>query len=189
MHSTITSLALILLSGVVDVQARESCLQTTSSTVPFTINAVYKQAPLSGPASVAVTAINVYTAPRTDYSILSACATCQSDLLSFILTNGALQPIWTSPSLKTTSFSLVAGESPSFISTKSPPSGFSRYCTMESPISGSTTPVLAAGADSSLWSLCANSTADGRVDVVWSPQANHAHYVKSACRDVYLQVV
>jgi len=46
--------------------------------------------------------------------------------------------------------------------------------------------VLGVNGRSDLWSFCPNSTAGGRMDVVWAAKANHAHYVESKCVKVDL---
>lgn len=47
----------------------------------------------------------------------------------------------------------------------------------ENAVDASGPPILAANSHSELWSLCPNSTANGRVNVVYAAKANHAHYL------------
>jgi len=85
----------------------------------------------------------------------------------------------------------VVGESPLFVSV-SPNAGYTSYCGKPNPVSPLGPfigfPVLSANGLTDLWALCTNTTAGGRVDVVYSPIANHPHYNRDECQDVYIQM-
>lgn len=163
----------------------ESCTQTT---VPaFNLVARYKDTPTS---TIAVKVIGVHTVPKVGYSILSTCPGCTSSWSYNTLESGAFLPKSASnPYLRTVSYSLVEGESPSFISIQFPPSAVTGYCFTDNLVDSTGAAFLAANGHADQWSLCPNSTANGRVDVVLSPKANHPHYIKDSCRGVYLEQV
>ncbi|KAF9457690.1 hypothetical protein BDZ94DRAFT_1272633 [Collybia nuda] len=60
---------------------------------------------------------------------------------------------------------------------------------MENVVEANGPLLLGANNHRDLWSLCPNSTANGRVDIVYAAKSNHAHYLKSSCREVYLEQV
>ncbi|KAF9459881.1 WSC domain-containing protein [Collybia nuda] len=84
------------------------------------------------------------------------------------------------------------GESPLFVSF-SQFRPYSGYCAFPNPISPTGPfigfPVLATAGRVDLWSLCTNTTADGRLDVVYSAVADHPNYDLSACTPIYLELV
>ena len=49
-------------------------------------------------------------------------------------------------------------------------------------------PALSVSGHSDKWALCTNTTAGGRVDVVFSPIATSPHYSLSGCQNVVLQM-
>jgi hypothetical protein len=104
------------------------------------------------------------------------------------MTNGGLLPMSTSqPNFRTASLAVKPGDSPIFVTTQFPPTAVGPYCTMANPVSGPNGPqALALSGRSDLWALCPNSTASGRVDVVYSPVANHPHYTLASCQSVYI---
>jgi hypothetical protein len=85
----------------------------------------------------------------------------------------------------------VVGESPLFVAF-SASAGYTGYCAKPNPVSPSGPfigfPVLSANGHTDLWALCTNTSAGGRVDVVYSPIANHPHYNLDECQDVYIQM-
>jgi hypothetical protein len=116
----------------------------------------------------------------------------------------------TNPNLKTISWSLPEGGSPTFISTQLLPPAYGGYCATvrlsylkapllslmylkenplntDSPLLGPL--ILAGNHNPDQWALCPNITANGRLDVVWSPTVNNSHYNRRSCQDVYLQLV
>lgn len=165
------------------------CLQTTRSN--FTLVAIGKQL---GSKAIPVKVIDVNTVPLVGYSILSACTTCFSLWTSINLEDRGLYPVSaTNPNLKSTSWSLPEGGSPTFISTQLPPPAYGGYCTTENPLNTDGPllgPLILAGNHNpDQWALCPNITANGRLDVVWSPTVNNPHYDRRSCQDVYLQLV
>ncbi|RDB19913.1 hypothetical protein Hypma_012960 [Hypsizygus marmoreus] len=163
----------------------QTCLQTSSPN--FDLLARYKDSPSS---TVPVKVIDVNTVPKVTFSVLSSCVTCSSNWAYNTLVNGGILPKSTSnPNLQCVSLSLLEGESPTFVTRQYPPPPYPGYCMTANVIDSTGPLVLAGNGRSDLWSLCPNSTASGRVDVVWSPKENHAHYLKSNCRDVYLERV
>ncbi|GLB43799.1 putative protein xylosyltransferase activity [Lyophyllum shimeji] len=162
-----------------------SCTQTTASA--FNLVARYRDAPTS---TILVKVIDVDTVPKVGYSILSTCASCISSWSYNALENGALLPKSASnPYLRTVSYSLVEGESPSFISIQFPPPPASGYCSTDHVVDLAGAPLLGANGRTDQWSLCPNSTANRRVDVVWSPKAGHSHYRIEDCQAVDLEQV
>jgi len=85
----------------------------------------------------------------------------------------------------------VVGESLRFVSFSSG-AGYTGYCAKPNPVSPSGPfigfPILSANGHTDLWALCTNTTAGGRVDVVYSPIANHPNYDLAECQDVYIQM-
>ncbi|PFH45768.1 hypothetical protein AMATHDRAFT_71106 [Amanita thiersii Skay4041] len=150
----------------------------------FSLNAVYQNDSSTSP--VPIKAITALAVPHIGYSILSGCASCFTSFPSYDLVDGALWLQSGNSILRATSYSLIEGESPSFISQQFLPPPYAGYCTTAYPSEASNKFVLAAKTRNDLWALCPNSTANGRMDVVWVPMENHPHYVKSACRAVWL---
>ncbi len=50
-------------------------------------------------------------------------------------------------------------------------------------------PLLAFNGNSQNWALCPNNTANGRLDVVFSPTLNHPHYTVASCLAVDIQML
>ncbi|KAF5378847.1 hypothetical protein D9615_006880 [Tricholomella constricta] len=173
--------ALILLQG------RQTCVDTSAPS--FNLVARFKNDPSF---SVPVKVITVNTVPKVGYSILSTCPSCTTTWTYNTLENGGFIPKSPSnPYLQTVSYSLMEGESPSFISIQFPPPPLAVYCFMDNlaDLSGPAHAVLAGNGDADRWALCPNNTASGRVDVVWAPKMDHPHYALDDCEDVYLERV
>ncbi|KAG5644875.1 hypothetical protein DXG03_007516 [Asterophora parasitica] len=145
----------------------------------------------ANPASTdVIKVIDVHTVPRVGYSILSASTGTSAWSYNALVSYGFLPKSTSNPNLNTVSFSFVAGESPSFISTQFPPPPIPAYCFTDNVVNPTTGPKLLAGAGyPDRWALCSNSTASGRRDVVYYPQAGHPHYVLADCDEVYLERV
>ncbi|KAJ7098785.1 hypothetical protein B0H15DRAFT_945295 [Mycena belliarum] len=160
------------------------CLSTTRAT-NFNLQAVYITPAATGPVSVPLHVAIVNTVPHVSYSIL----TTKSDVFtSEVLTNGGMLPMSTSqPQFRTSSLAVLSGDSPTFITTQFPPTAFPAYCIMDNPVLGPSGPqALGVNGHNDQFALCANSSAAGRVDVVFSPVANHPHYTLADCDPVYL---
>ncbi|KAI0040111.1 WSC-domain-containing protein [Auriscalpium vulgare] len=82
------------------------------------------------------------------------------------------------------SFTVLLGESPAFAPDQ-PPAFI--YC--ESFPFSTGEPLLAVNGHADQWAVCPNSTAGGRLDVVFAPTANHPHYTLSECADIFIQIV
>jgi hypothetical protein len=89
---------------------------------------------------------------------------------------------------RTSSLATKPGDSPIFVTTQFPPPAVGPYCTMANPLVPDGPQVLALSGRSDLWALCPNSTANGRLDVVYAPIANHPHYAKSSCSAIYVTI-
>lgn len=50
-------------------------------------------------------------------------------------------------------------------------------------------PLLSFGGKADAFSLCSNNTANGRLDVVYSPVTGHPHYSLSDCNPITIQVI
>ncbi|KAJ7437861.1 hypothetical protein B0H11DRAFT_2359542 [Mycena galericulata] len=69
------------------------------------------------------------------------------------------------------------GDSPTFVTTEFPPTAVGDYCIMSNPVLGSAgSETLGINGRNDLFALCPNSTAGGRVDVVFNPIPNNPHY-------------
>jgi hypothetical protein len=186
--------------------AGQLCLSSTRAG-DFNLEAVFVDAPETGPASVPLHVIMVNTIIKLSWSILSvspylsgprsaqlnrnAPQTASGVFTSEELTAGGLLPKSTSqPQFRTTSLPLVSGGSPTFATSQFPPPAAAAYCVMNNPQLGPSGPqVLAGNSRSDLFALCPNTTANGRVDVVFDPVLNHPHYTKANCQSVYLAFV
>jgi hypothetical protein len=103
------------------------------------------------------------------------------------------------------------GESPNFVASIPAFPGFQGYCTMVSSIITSSkfsylffpvyqsdpTVVTSSGGPSLLafngkadvFSLCTNTSANARIDVIFSPVTGHPHYALDDCEPVSIQVI
>ncbi|KAJ6475664.1 hypothetical protein DFH09DRAFT_1217293 [Mycena vulgaris] len=160
------------------------CLSTTRAT-DFNLQAVYFTPPTTGPVSVPLHVSIVNTVPRESWSILT---TANGDFTSEVLTNGGLLPMSTSsPQFRTTSLAVAHGDSPTFVTIQNPQTAPPSYCIMPNPVLGSIgAQALGLNGRNDLFALCPNSTAAGRVDVVFDPIANHPHYLLANCNSVYI---
>ncbi|CAK5275312.1 unnamed protein product [Mycena citricolor] len=182
--------------------ALASC-QTKTSLSDFSLEAVYVNAPLNGPSSVLVNAVEVPPpVTKISWSILTVAPTDRETLFtaqsassgfdptmqgitytSHHLTHGGLHPIAKGlPNLRVNSLDVVPGDSPSFITTQHPPPAPDAYCL----VPGDHGTLLAVNGMTDQWALCPNATAGNRLDVVLSPTAGNPHYVLEKCSKVYL---
>ncbi|TFK18836.1 WSC-domain-containing protein [Coprinopsis marcescibilis] len=135
---------------------------------------------------------SIPTNPFTDpiyYTIISTCppGCVYTDYYNFGLVNNALTNYNNRP------IAPVVGSSQAFIFRwpQDYPS-HTGYCAKPNPISPDGPfigkPLLSVNGNTNLWGLCPNTTASGRLDIVYSPVANHAHYDIDDCQDVYIQL-
>ncbi|PPR08007.1 hypothetical protein CVT24_003758 [Panaeolus cyanescens] len=132
------------------------------------------------------------TNPFTDpiyYTIISTCpAGCPyTDYYNFGLVDNVLNSYNSKPLVPN------VGDSQSFIfQWPQTNPGYNGYCFKPNPNSPKGPfigyPLLSASGNTDKWALCTNTTASNRLDIVYSPVANHAHYVKNNCVDVNIQV-
>jgi hypothetical protein len=160
----------------------------------FTMLAVFNNPPLGSPTQVKIRAVLVELVPNTFWTILSACATCCSDWPSFSLQNSVFLPRSASnPVQSMTSIGPADGESPAFVASSPPFPGAQAYCAAEVTSAADNTAdlLLSFGGKTDSWSLCTNTTANanGRVDLVFSPVTNHAHYAFSSCNAVTVKLI
>ena len=108
------------------------------------------------------------------------------------------------------------GESPNFVASLPAFPGFQGYCTMVSSLlcayistkiikiyyplavcqsdhtvvaSSDSPPLLAFNGKADAFSLCTNTSANARVDVIFSPVTGHPHYDLDDCEPVSIQVI
>ncbi|KAF7352419.1 hypothetical protein MVEN_01206400 [Mycena venus] len=152
----------------------------------FNLAAVFVTPPTTGPASVPLHVNMIQTVTLVSWSILT---TANGIFTSEVLTNGGLLPMAASqPQFRTSSLAVKPGDSPIFVTTQFPPTAVGPYCTMLNPMVATGPQVLALSGRSDLWALCPNSTAGGRVDVVYSPIDNHPHYTKASCQALFFSL-
>ncbi|KAL0946020.1 hypothetical protein HGRIS_012297 [Hohenbuehelia grisea] len=156
---------------------------TSTNVARFNPVAVFKVPPASGPTSLGIGDLDVNTIPHISYGIFSTGGA--GSWVFYQLLNGQILPKGTIPFPAPVSLNLFAGDSPTFVSTQFPPPGYSGYCAMANTGGPD---LLAAGGRSDLWSLCSNTTAGGRLDVVWDAKPSHPHYVLSSCKAVNIQM-
>ncbi|KAJ7498562.1 hypothetical protein FB451DRAFT_1384371 [Mycena latifolia] len=169
--------------SVYEDRADETCLSTTLAT-NFNLQAVYFTPPTTGPVSVPLHVVIVNTVTLVSWSILS---TASDVFTSEVLTNGGILPMSISqPNFRTTSLAVVTGDSPTFVTTQFPPTAFPAYCIMANPVLATGPQTLGVNGRNDQFALCPNSTANGRIDVVFNPIANHPHYVEANCKSVYI---
>ncbi|KAF7302017.1 hypothetical protein MIND_00768100 [Mycena indigotica] len=130
----------------------------------------------------------VNTVPKTSWDILSAGG---GTFTSEVLTNGGILGSLTGqPQLLAASIAVIPGDSPTFVTQQFLPTSPAAYCIMPNPFLGPTGPnVLGVNGRSDQWALCANSSASGRMDLVFSPLPTHPHYNQSSCQSVYLTLM
>ncbi|KIY48088.1 hypothetical protein FISHEDRAFT_59216 [Fistulina hepatica ATCC 64428] len=140
--------------------------------------------PASGADSYSLIFVDVYTVVMQGWAALSACDTCSDTFAGYsTLSSGVWLPYVNGYQLPRGMF-LADGETPTFLSEYPYPTGWDGYCVMD--ING--TQYLAAKERADLWSLCPNTTASGRLDVVYEPLANNTHYTLADCASVMLQL-
>ncbi|KAF7332397.1 hypothetical protein MKEN_00121500 [Mycena kentingensis (nom. inval.)] len=163
-----------------DTTSTQTCVSNTRLTA-FNLQALFVTPPASGPASLPLHILIVNTVPMTSYDILTAGG---STFTSEVLTNGGiLGSLAGQPQLRAASIAVIAGDSPTFITQQFLPTSPNAYCIMNDPAFGE---VLAVNGHSDLWSLCPNSSASGRQDIVFSAKAGHPHYNLTNCQSVYI---
>ncbi|KAH9484852.1 WSC domain-containing protein [Psilocybe cubensis] len=153
------------------------------------INNVLQAVPKSGSGPI-TKLYAIPTNPFTDplyYTIISTCpAGCPyTDYYNFGLYGSVLRSYNSLP------YAPNVGDSQAFTS-QSSAVGYAGFCPKPNPLSSNPFigyPLLSVSGHTDLWSLCTNTTAGGRQDIVYSPVVNHPHYVKSACQDVWIQIV
>ncbi|KAJ7652259.1 WSC domain-containing protein [Mycena rosella] len=150
---------------------------TTSTSSDFTLQAVFRDG--APPVALSVLDVSVHTA------ILSNCTTCAPPYDSLDLINGVFHTVQRKVgAVPGVSPAPTAGEALT-LTYAAHVETFSGSCTMASPAGSA---LLAAHARHDLWSLCPNTTADGRNDIVWAPRTGHPHYALRDCKPVDLVV-
>ncbi|KAF7441300.1 WSC domain-containing protein 2 [Pleurotus ostreatus] len=155
----------------------------------FTLQAVFKAPPPSGPSTITLKMILVEMVPDIMWSILSACTNCCTDWPNFSLTNSVFLPRSVSNPAQLVSATPRAGESLSFLASSPPFPGDRGYCVTNDINQPDGLPLLAFNGNSENWALCPNNTANGRLDVVFSPTLNHPHYTVASCLAVDIQMI
>ncbi|TFK31906.1 hypothetical protein BDQ12DRAFT_707832 [Crucibulum laeve] len=153
-----------------------------------TYKCLFTSPPPAGPFSLSVKFLQVYTVPHEGWGISSVCPTCTSAYSYSTLASGVWAP-YVNGLQQPKSMGFSVGETPVFKSVFPYPAGYAGYCTMLTSAGSSGPTLLAFNGHADLWSVCANNTASGRLDIVYSPVSGHAHYSLSDCSAVTLQLV
>ncbi|KAF7302009.1 hypothetical protein MIND_00767200 [Mycena indigotica] len=162
--------------------APQTCLSFNHTTTS-NVQAVYVSPPTTGPASVPIYALIIFLARGFAFEILST----GFNAFNFVsLTNGGLKATSATQPSRAVSLSALPGDSPTFVMVTPLPAALPAYCMMPNPFPGQDGTVLAVNGRSDLWALCANTSAAGRVDLVFDPIPNHPRYELANCRSVYL---
>ncbi|TFK99568.1 hypothetical protein BDV98DRAFT_606078 [Pterulicium gracile] len=189
MHlQTLTSFLLTAASAAFALTTRQTAPQTcTTTTAPglFTLTATYTTSPYT---TVPLRVANVHTVAKVGYALLTT-GPGPTTWPSYNLASSVFKPYPGNTIMRTVSLPLNTGESPSFISIQTYPPGWAGYCFMDAPTPSTGPQLLAAHTHSDKWALCANSTAGGRVDIVYDPVPGHAHYTAAGCVGVTIEVV
>ncbi|KAF8643390.1 hypothetical protein AX16_009046 [Volvariella volvacea WC 439] len=152
----------------------------------FTLRAVYKNPPSDGPASVTLKVIVVELVRSLTWTLLSACPNCCSEWPTFSMFNSVVSPkSIVDPVLSMTNIATRDGESLTFVASSPPFPGSQSFF----PPDPSSPSLLAFDGKQDAFSLCKNNTANGRLDVVFSPVTGHPHYLLSDCSSISIQVV
>lgn len=166
------------------------CLLTGLS--DFKLVAQFKNPPTTGPSFVDLKVVVVEMSSNIIWTVLSVCPTCCSEWPSFTMENSIVFP--KSSNIVAQVMSSTAprdGESPNFVASIPAFPGSQSYCTMQD-VAGATgnPPLLAFGGKSDAFSVCKNNTANGRLDLVFSPVTGHPHYsLAMDCSPVSVQVI
>ncbi|KAI0059609.1 WSC-domain-containing protein [Artomyces pyxidatus] len=157
------------------VYQKDICASNSVSN--FWLDAFYKTEPSTGPLGYYLV---LSEADEAGYAILTTnpCENCCGVGIELELQSGSLTTAG-SPAYGTVLVN--EGESPTFLQNYSYPPQI--YCTTASSQSITT---LAVNDRTDEWSICTNNSADGRLDVVFAPVANHPHYSLSECSPVFM---
>ncbi|CAA7260965.1 unnamed protein product [Cyclocybe aegerita] len=167
----------------------QACLDT--SLTNFTLRAQFKNPPIEGPSSVPLKIVTVEMVRNVLWTVLSACSLCCSEWPSYSLQNSIFAPRSVAiPTQEMASTFTNDGESPNFVASIPAFPGSQSYCIMNdnaAPISSP--PLLAFDNKADAFSLCTNTSANGRKDVVFSPVTGHPHYLLDDCQPINIQVL
>ncbi|TFK21651.1 WSC-domain-containing protein [Coprinopsis marcescibilis] len=167
-----------------------ACLQTTR--LGSNLRAVPKG--VVDPTPIALQAVDVGAVAETHF-ILSECTSCTSEWglvdlnESVAIIRPALEPFHDNLQ----SFTANAGDAPVFFNSETHTQSLSQFCTLPNP-GNALSPLLSPLAlgvfnDANSWALCPNTTADGRLDVVYAPVEDNPHYDIAECQDVVIEVI
>jgi len=152
--------------------------------------AFYKTPPASGPIGHYL----VMNQVDSGYSLLGVSSTAGCGFATmFDIQSRVLIAEYSPYSFTVSPFNLLvglplnSGETPTFLNNQPPTSDYQIYCS--SRYASYAPQYLVGNGRTDLWSLCPNTTAHGRVDIVYAPIANHPNYVLSTCRAVSIQMV
>lgn len=82
------------------------------------------------------------------------------------------------------------GESPTFVASVPAFPGFQAFCSVADEVDPEANPSrLSFGGDADAFALCTNTSANARVDLVYAPRANHAHYSLEECKAVDVKII
>ncbi|KAL0959164.1 hypothetical protein HGRIS_014449 [Hohenbuehelia grisea] len=158
-----------------------STCTTTSYTGSFTLQGTYKS------ASNAATALGIGNIASGVLSGRSILVTGRGDYGRFTFANGILtgtQYLGLVPGIiNARSSSLATGDSPVFTTSNS--GTYSGYCTSPGP--GGTI-LLGAQKRADAWYLCPDTTAAGKLEVVFDPQSGNPRYSRTSCQAITISL-
>ncbi|KAF5318168.1 hypothetical protein D9619_012137 [Psilocybe cf. subviscida] len=166
-----------------------ACLQTSLSN--FTLRAQFKNPPTTGSSTVPLKIVVVEIVKNVLWTILSACPNCCSEWPSLSMSNNIVSPhsiVQATQQMASTATN--DGESPNFVASIPAFPGSQSYCTMTDHAAPNGSPALLAFNNKpDAFSLCTNTSANGRLDVVFSPVTGHPHYTLDTCQPINIQVI
>ncbi|KAF9528241.1 hypothetical protein CPB83DRAFT_854691 [Crepidotus variabilis] len=167
----------------------QACLQTSLSN--FTLQAQFKNPPINGPLSVPIKVVVVELVKNVLWTVLSACPLCCSEWPALSMQNSIIKPHSVAiPTQEMAATYTNDGESPGFVASIPAFPGFQSYCTMtDSAAPPGSPPILAFDGKPDAFSLCTNTSANARLDVVFSPVTGHPHYLLDDCQPINIQVI
>ncbi|KAJ3541508.1 hypothetical protein NMY22_g3862 [Coprinellus aureogranulatus] len=157
----------------------------------FTLVAQFKEPAEDGPTSVPLKVVAVEMASNVVWTILSACSNCCSEWPALSMQNSVILPhsvVVGTQIMSSTRPRL--GESPAFVASVPAFPGFQAFCSVADEVDPEANPSrLSFGGDADAFALCTNTSANARVDLVYAPRANHAHYSLEECQAVDVQII
>ncbi|KAF8959705.1 hypothetical protein BDZ97DRAFT_1922687 [Flammula alnicola] len=167
----------------------QTCSATTLGN--FTLQAQFKNPPTTGPSTVPLKVVAVEMVQNVIWTILSACTACCTEWPALSLSNSIVMPHSVVVATEQMTSTLTSdGESPNFVASVPAFPGSQTYCTVtDNAAPVGSPPLLAFNGKADAFSLCTNTSANARVDVVFSPVTGHPHYTLDSCQPINIQVI